>query len=149
MEEKVEEELVVDEGDFFLDINDETIIYEIESFDNRKQPEDKRMKVHIKPLSGKDLSQISSLIKHDITKYKKEHPDEERGFVELYEMFNDKREFEYRISKLENFKFKLNGEIKEFVTPLELFCFESNKIAKITREIKAYLFQLDLLDLKN
>lgn len=72
------EEFTDVEGDFLLDILDENEVYVIKLFNNKKRPEDKQMKVHIKPLSGKDLSIIASQIRNDIKEFQKENPDDNR-----------------------------------------------------------------------
>lgn len=144
--EKKEEIL---EEDFLLDISDESMIYAIESFDNLKRDEDKQMKVHIKPLSGKDLANIASNIRMEIKNYRLENPDDDREFMDLYSLFSERHEFVGRIEKLENFKFKIGDEIKEFTDPNDLYTFANSKIVFIVNELRMKFMQLDMLNSKN
>lgn len=143
------EEFTDVEGDFLLDILDENEVYVIKLFNNKKRPEDKQMKVHIKPLSGKDLSIIASQIRNDIKEFQKENPDDNREFVELYNMFSERWEFAHRILKLENFRFKVGDEVKELTDPLDLFDYPNSKFALITNELRQKFLEIDLLNSKN
>ena len=145
----MEEKEKIIEGDFLLDINDEKEIYVIESLKNKKRPVENQMRVYIKPLSGKDLAQIASLIRKDITTFQKEHPEDTRDFMELYNMFSEKWEFVYRIEKLENFKYKKDNEEHEITDPLTLYTFANSKLATIVGELRLKFMQMDMINVKN
>lgn len=144
----MEEEKQLEE-DFLLDINDETEIYIIQAFENTKRPEDKQMKVHLKPFSGKDLANIASQIRKDIKQFQKDNPNDDRDFMELYNMFSEKWEFVHRITKLENFKYKKDGEEKEITSPMELYSFQHTKFAIIVSELRMKFMKIDVLNIKN
>lgn len=148
-EKEAKKKEVIIEEDFLLDILDETEVYIIKLFNNEDRPEDKQMKVHIRPFSGKDLSIIASKIKADIKKYRDENPDDDIEFMELYYMFSERWEFVHRIEKLENFRFKVDGEIMEIDNPEDLFDYRSSKIALITNELRQKFLEIDLLNSKN
>jgi len=145
----MEDEKKIIEDDFYLDINDETEIYTIESLNNKKRPEEKQMRVHIKPLSGKDLAQISSRILKEVKMYMKENPKDPREFMDMYNMFAERWEFVYRIEKLENFKYKEKGEVKEITDPYDLYTYANSKFAQIVSELRAKFMLMDTLNLKN
>lgn len=145
--EEVKEEVF--EEDFLLDIQDETEVYAIKLFNNRKRPEEKQMRVHIKPFSGKDLSNIASQIRAEIRRFQQENPDDEREFIDLYNMFSDRFEFMHRIVKMENFRYKENGEENEITSPDQLFDFKNSKFALITNELRQKFMEIDFLNSKN
>lgn len=145
---EIKKEEVLEE-DFLLDISDESMVYTIEAFDNQKRDEDKQMKVYIKPLSGKDLANIASNIRMEIKNYRLENPDDDREFMDLYSLFSERHEFVGRIEKLENFKFKIGDEIKEFTDPNDLYTFANSKIVFIVNELRMKFMQLDMLNSKN
>lgn len=151
MEEDKVEEVKKDkaEPDFIMDITDEKEIYTIRAFNNETRPIDKQMRIHIKPLSGKDLAHIASLIKKDIELFQRQNPKDKREFMDLYNMFSEKWEFQYRIEKMENFKFRLNGEEIEFTSPSELYEYENSRIVTIVAELRLKFMQLDMLPVKN
>lgn len=149
-EDKVEEtKKKIVEPDFIMDITDEKEIYTIRAFNNETRPIDKQMRIHIKPLSGKDLAHIASLIKKDIELFQRQNPQDKREFMDLYNMFSEKWEFQYRIEKMENFKFRLNGEEIEFTSPAELYEYENSRIVTIVAELRLKFMQLDMLPTKN
>ena len=147
-EEKVEVKKDV-EPDFIIDISDEKEVYTIRAYNNETRPIDKQMRIHIKPLSGKDLAHIASLIKKDIELFQRQNPKDKREFMDLYNMFSEKWEFQYRIEKMENFKFRLNGEEIEFTSPSELYEYENSRIVTIVAELRLKFMQLDMLPVKN
>lgn len=151
MEEDKVEEVKKDkaEPDFIMDITDEKEIYTIRAFNNETRPIDRQMRIHIKPLSGKDLAHIASLIKKDIELFQRQNPKDKREFMDLYNMFSEKWEFQYRIEKMENFKFRLNGEEIEFTSPSELYEYENSRIVTIVAELRLKFMQLDMLPVKN
>ncbi len=151
MEEDKVEEVKKDkaEPDFIMDITDEKEIYTIRAFNNETRPIDRQMRIHIKPLSGKDLAHIASLIKKDIELFQRQNPKDKREFMDLYNMFSEKWEFQYRIEKMENFKFRLNGEEIELTSPAELYEYENSKIVIIVAELRLKFMQLDMLPVKN
>lgn len=151
MEEDKAEEVKKDkaEPDFIMDINDEKEIYTIRAFNNETRPIDKQMRIHIKPLSGKDLAHMASLIKKDIELFQRQNPKDKREFMDLYNMFSERWEFQYRIEKMENFKFRLNGEEVEFTNASELYEYENSKIVTIVAELRLKFMQLDMLPVKN
>lgn len=149
-EDKVEEtKKKIVEPDFIMDITDEKEIYTIQAYNNETRPIDKQMRIHIKPLSGKDLAHMASLIKKDIELFQRQNPKDKREFMDLYNMFSEKWEFQYRIEKMENFKFRLNGEEIEFTSPAELYEYENSKIVTIVAELRLKFMQLDMLPVKN
>lgn len=149
-EDKVEEtKKKIVEPDFIMDITDEKEIYTIQAFNNETRPIDKQMRIHIKPLSGKDLAHMASLIKKDIELFQRQNPKDKREFMDLYNMFSEKWEFQYRIEKMENFKFRLNGEEVEFTNASELYEYENSKIVTIVAELRLKFMQLDMLPVKN
>lgn len=147
-EEKVEVKKDV-EPDFIIDISDEKEVYTIRAYNNETRPIDKQMRIHIKPLSGKDLAHMASLIKKDIELFQRQNPKDKREFMDLYNMFSEKWEFQYRIEKMENFKFRLNGEEIEFTSPSELYEYENSRIVTIVAELRLKFMQLDMLPTKN
>jgi len=147
-EEKVEVKKDI-EPDFIIDISDEKEIYTIRAYNNETRPIDKQMRIHIKPLSGKDLAHMASLIKKDIELFQRQNPKDKREFMDLYNMFNEKWEFQYRIEKMENFKFRINGEEVEFTSPSELYEYENSKVVTIVAELRIKFMQLDMLPVKN
>ena len=147
-EEKVEVKKDV-EPDFIIDISDEKEVYTIRAYNNETRPIDKQMRIHIKPLSGKDLAHMASLIKKDIELFQRQNPKDKREFMDLYNMFNEKWEFQYRIEKMENFKFRINGEEVEFTNPSELYEYENSRIVTIVAELRIKFMQLDMLPVKN
>jgi len=147
-EEKVEVKKDI-EPDFIIDISDEKEIYTIRAYNNETRPIDKQMRIHIKPLSGKDLAHMASLIKKDIELFQRQNPKDKREFMDLYNMFNEKWEFQYRIEKMENFKFRINGEEVEFTSPSELYEYENSRIVTIVAELRIKFMQLDMLPVKN
>jgi hypothetical protein len=147
MEEEKKEEVI--EQDFLLDISDEEEIYTLECLGNKKRPVDKQMRVYIKPLSGKDLAQISSHIRKDITNYKKDHPEDDRTFMELYNMFSEYWEFVYRVDKIENFFYKYKGETKEITNIADLYTFKNSKMAIAVSDLRMKFMRMDTLDTKN
>jgi hypothetical protein len=147
MEEEKKEELI--EQDFLLDISDEEEIYTLECLGNKKRPVEKQMRVYIKPLSGKDLAQISSRIRKDITNYKKDHPEDDRTFMELYNMFSEYWEFVYRVDKIENFFYKYKGETKEITDIADLYTFKNSKMAIAVSDLRMKFMRMDTLDTKN
>lgn len=151
MEEDKAEEVKKDkaEPDFIMDITDEKEIYTIQAYNNETRPIDKQMRIHIKPLSGKDLAHMASLIKKDIELFQRQNPKDKREFMDLYNMFSEKWEFQYRIEKMENFKFRLNGEEVEFTNASELYEYENSKIVTIVAELRLKFMQLDMLPVKN
>ncbi|HZJ98460.1 MAG TPA: hypothetical protein VFC79_00550, partial [Tissierellaceae bacterium] len=72
-EEKVEVKKDI-EPDFIIDISDEKEVYTIRAYNNETRPIDKQMRIHIKPLSGKDLAHMASLIKKDIELFQRQNP---------------------------------------------------------------------------
>ena len=147
-EEKVEVKKDI-EPDFIIDISDEKEVYTIRAYNNETRPIDKQMRIHIKPLSGKDLAHMASLIKKDIELFQRQNPKDKREFMDLYNMFNEKWEFQYRIEKMENFRFRINGEEVEFTNPSELYEYENSKIVTIVAELRIKFMQLDMLPVKN
>ena len=147
-EEKVEVKKDV-EPDFIIDISDEKEVYTIRAYNNETRPIDKQMRIHIKPLSGKDLAHMASLIKKDIELFQRQNPKDKREFMDLYNMFNEKWEFQYRIEKMENFRFRINGEEVEFTNPSELYEYENSRIVTIVAELRIKFMQLDMLPVKN
>lgn len=147
-EEKVEVKKDI-EPDFIIDISDEKEIYTIRAYNNETRPIDKQMRIHIKPLSGKDLAHMASLIKKDIELFQRQNPKDKREFMDLYNMFNEKWEFQYRIEKMENFRFRINGEEVEFTNPSELYEYENSKVVTIVAELRIKFMQLDMLPVKN
>lgn len=144
-----EEKKQLPQEDFFVDINDEEEVFVFESFWNKMRPEDKQMKAYIKPLSGKDLANISVQIRKDIAEYKKANPDDESEFVDLYNMFSEKWEFKYRIERLENVKLKVKGEVVDLTDPVMLFEYPNSKMARLASELQVRFIQIDTLNLKN
>ena len=147
-EEKVEVKKDI-EPDFIIDISDEKEVYTIRAYNNETRPIDKQMRIHIKPLSGKDLAHMASLIKKDIELFQRQNPKDKREFMDLYNMFNEKWEFQYRIEKMENFRFRINGEEVEFTNPSELYEYENSRIVTIVAELRIKFMQLDMLPVKN
>lgn len=141
----------MEEQDFLLDITTEDETYIIKAFGNENRPDDKQMKVVVKPFSGKDLGLISHRtaqdVKKELTKRGKDFSKE--LFIEIYEETVPKWEFVHKIKELINFNFKIGDEIKTFDDPEELYSYENPVIATIVQELKLHFDGLDRLDEKN
>ena len=139
---------ILQEEDFYLDITNETIVYDGFA-ENAGRPDDKKMKVYIKPFSGRDLYFIQSKVKSELRKYLQDNPDADFG--QMYEFYNDKWNFITRIEKIENFFYKDNEEegIKEFKTAEELFNYPSTATFNLVSELFIYFAKIDRLNLKN
>jgi hypothetical protein len=145
----MEEEKVLVEDNFYLDLNDEREVFVFKSFGNRTRPEEKQMKAYLKPFSGKDLSLISVKVIKDINDYKKDNPNTDLSFSNLYSYFSQKWEFAYRIEKLENIKFKVDGKIIEITDPLELYSYENTRATMLCSELQIHFTKVDNLNVKN
>lgn len=141
-------EEVLQEDDFYLDITDKVQVFD--GFkENEGRPEDKKMRVYVKPFSGADLYLIQSRTKADLREYMKEHPEDD--FMNMFEFFNDKWTFIQRIEKIENFFYKEDGsdEVKELKTAKELFEYPSTATFNLVTQLFVYFNKLDRLNLKN
>ena len=148
-EPKNEQEIELEqENQFYLDISDEHYIID-EFIENIGRPEDKKLKVYIKPLTGKDIIMSQNLIRKDLTDYKKDNPNNEYDFYTLYSSFASKWDMILRIEKLENFFMKTKEGIKEITKVEELLTIESGKTARITEQIIAHFLTTDRFELKN
>lgn len=145
----MEEEKVLVEDNFYLDMNDERETFVFTAFGNKSRPVDKQMKAYLKPFSGKDLALISVKVIKDINDYKKENPKTELSFNNLYSYFSQKWEFAYRIEKLENIKFKVDGKIIEITDPMELYAYENTRATMLCSELQIHFTRVDNLNLKN
>jgi len=137
--------------DFMLDISIEPLEYVIKSYKNLDRPKKDQMTVVIKNLSGRDESAISTRVAQDIEQYKQSLAKgaKERPWIELYSEYKNKWDFCYRIKEFKNFTFKIDGEVKKFTDPLELFNYEHKTTHDIALELVFYFKQLDTLPVKN
>lgn len=141
-------EEVIQEDDFYLDITDKVQVFD--GFkENEKRPEDKKMRVYVKPLSGADLYMINSRTKSELRDYMTKNPED--NFMDMFEFFNDKWTFITRIEKIENFFYKEEGsdEVKEFKTAKELFEYKSTATFNLVTQLFVYFNKIDRLNLKN
>ena len=136
---------------FCMQIDDEDEEYTLLSFDNLKRPKEEQMKIVIKPLSGKDMNQLTTMVGKRIrelvvgqglvltTELYREH----------YNELNNECEFIMRVKEIKNFTFKnKKGEIFDISSAEELYNYPSDKVAILVREILNIIQKRDL-DLKN
>lgn len=143
------------ENNFYMDISIEDEEYIVKSFKNQEKPKDEQMKVILKQFSGKDLNYIVRLTTNaiigDVLKkgYKHGTLEYNKLFLERYNIEVKKWEFVHRIKELINFKFKVDGEIKEFKDAEELYEYPNERISQIVQEISLHFDGFDNLNLKN
>jgi hypothetical protein len=133
---KTKEEELAELETYVFDIDDEPRVHILKCYNNEERPVEKQMKVTIEPLSAKESNRVTKEVYAMTGQQNKMSDAEYQGkFGVNWTLIN----FKYRVKKIENIYFKIDGKVKEITNPEELYNIKDNKALKIVTEIQSYI----------